>query len=576
MTALTAPFFLQQLTDTSGKPLSNGKLFSYVGGSTNLPKPIYYDKDYTTPCPNPLIADASGILPQYFMTSGYYKFEVKTAADVIIATRDYIEAGGNGGGGTVDDHKVAVDQYDTNPDYLSNKIQSGNGTTAVEVIGATRYMQIDSKGYVGVDASDQHINYLDQKLVSSPSVTMSAYNIGTPTDQNWVMTANVDNSYGQVIPVWCILPYTVTNIPPFNLPQSALEEIYQHHYGVAHGDMNPPEGQLAIWYLEGGTYWGDAIWVQKGYYTGQAIINMDYGTWDYLHTHPEDIINDEELSNYPAGLYIAKREGDGFHWAAQVINQYPDPQYSTDSVLTYNGYTKTFNWTATSAFEGDGSVKIDVNDSAGFLGYKVQAGPSITITNTYNSSYGNFLSLSASGSNPSGGSFVPTVAYAAATDVVMPQSIGNRSELLVLFIPPTDITLTMSSLVGTAMLQGATGTMHINIRQALAPYDLILAGGQITNPTSNTFLESIPWYIRDPATGLDVSTYTLRAGIRYYFSINYSFSSATYMGCVGSQNTNITPLPSFRVDNLNSGAPLTLTGGSETLQRPYLRVRNIG
>lgn len=571
MTALTAPFFLQQLTDTSGKPLSNGKLYSYVGGSTNLPKPIYYDKDYTTPCPNPLIADASGILPQYFMTSGYYKFEVRTAADVIIATRDYIDAGNGNGGGT-DDHKVAVDQYDTNPDYLSNKIQSGNGTTAVEIVGTTRYMQIDSKGYVGVDASDQHINYLDQKLVSSPSITMSAYNIGTPTDQNWVMTANLnENGYGQVIPVWCILPYTVTNIPPFNLPQSALEEIHQHHYGVAHGDMNPPEGQLAIWYLEGGTYWGNASWVQRGYYTGQAIINMDYGTWDYLHTHPEDIINDEELSNYPAGLYIAKREGDGFHWAAQVINQYPDPQYSTDSVLTYDGTAKTFNWTETSAFDGAGTVKTDQFDSAGYLSDKIRNGTGINIVEIINGPSDRWLEINAANPNPNGYGYSCTMQVANATTVLAPHLIGLRNELTVLFVPFTDMNVTHNlSMFGCFLSQGGTGSMTFTLRDE--QYRLIAASSSISNPSPSVFLELVTALVQDPINQTPLTSYTLKMGNRYNLGISWTANGIQLLGDETNQNTNIQPYPAYKVDNVTGGIIYQLTGGGEAKQRPFIRL----
>lgn len=164
----TAPFFLQQLTDNSGKPLSGGKLFSYVGGSTNLPKALYYDKDFTTPCPNPLIADASGTLPQYFLTSGFYKFEVKTSADVLISTRDYVQVGGVGSSSS--DYKVKTSVSDTNPDYLSSKIVPGDGMDVNEIVGTTRQIEIASKGLAKVSMGDS-AGYLDSKFTSSPSIT---------------------------------------------------------------------------------------------------------------------------------------------------------------------------------------------------------------------------------------------------------------------------------------------------------------------------------------------------------------------------------------------------------------------
>lgn len=573
MTALTAPFFLQQLTDTNGKPLSNGKMYSWVGGSTNLPKPLYYDKDYTTPCPNPLIADASGILPQYFMTSGYYKFEVKTSSDVLIATRDYIDAG-SGTTSEANDHKVAVDQYDTNPDYLSNKIQSGNGTTAVEVIGATRYMQIDSKGYVGVDAADQHINYLDQKLVSSPSITMSAYNIGTSTDQNWVMTANVNKSYGSVIPVWVILKNTDPATAPFGLPQADLVQIWHYGYGVAaseHQTTDPGPGDLSIWYLEGGTYWGDAVWVERHYQVGQMILNANHGLYDYLHTHPEDIQHEWYYSNYPAGLYTLNNDSaDGYVWGLQIVNQYPDPEYNTDSVLTYNAYEKKFVWVPNVNFAGNGAVKIDQNDSAGFLGYKVQAGAGITITDTYNGVYGRFLSISTSGSNPSGGNYASTMYVANATTVLAPNLI-SRSELVTLFVPVTDTLISnVVTKFGCFLSQTGAGTLRFTLRDD--QYRLIGNSIFVTNPAPSVFLELICGNLQDPVTQTPLSTYTLVAGGRYYLGINWDANGIQLLGDETNQNTNIQPYPAYKVDNL-SGIPYQLTGGGEAKQRPFIRVK---
>lgn len=166
----TAPFFLQQFTDNAGKPLSAGKLFSYVGGSTNLPKPTYYDKDLTTQAPNPIILDASGTSPQYFMESGFYKFEVKDQNDVSIATRDYISV--DGGSSNSSDYKVGTSISDTNPDFLTSKIVNGSGMSITEVVGATRYLEVSSLGTAKVSMSDS-AGYLDSKFTSSPTVTFT-------------------------------------------------------------------------------------------------------------------------------------------------------------------------------------------------------------------------------------------------------------------------------------------------------------------------------------------------------------------------------------------------------------------
>lgn len=127
----TPVWFFQQYTDNNGKPLSNGKIYTYVAGSTNLPKATYYDKDLTILAPNPIILDASGNAPQYFLTSaGAYKFEITDQNNVVIATRDWIYSNGGGTSGTGSDHKVIINSSDTVPGYLSDKIVNSSTVTA--------------------------------------------------------------------------------------------------------------------------------------------------------------------------------------------------------------------------------------------------------------------------------------------------------------------------------------------------------------------------------------------------------------------------------------------------------------
>lgn len=124
MSGLTAPFFLEQFTDQSGKPLSGGSLTFLVAGSTSLPKNIYLDYALQNVADNPWPLDSVGRAAQYYMESGAYKIIVKDSTGAIIATRDYIDASTGSGGGTVDDHKVMTVSYDQTPDYLFSKIKT--------------------------------------------------------------------------------------------------------------------------------------------------------------------------------------------------------------------------------------------------------------------------------------------------------------------------------------------------------------------------------------------------------------------------------------------------------------------
>jgi hypothetical protein len=106
----TAPWFVQQFNDPVGNPLSGGKLYFFVAGSTIIPKNVYSDLALTIPLSQPLTLDASGTAPQYFMESGFYKIVVTSSTGSIgspVTTRDNIE-GSNGGGSSGTTGELAV------------------------------------------------------------------------------------------------------------------------------------------------------------------------------------------------------------------------------------------------------------------------------------------------------------------------------------------------------------------------------------------------------------------------------------------------------------------------------------
>jgi hypothetical protein len=175
---MNIPYLAQQFFDNTGNPLSGGKLYTYTAGSTSLPKPLYYDSTLTIPSTNPLILDASGRPGQFYMTSGGYNFVLKSSADVLICGWDYqfgTTSNITSGGSVSDSYKVAVDQYDTNPDYLVNKLDSGAGIDVIEVIGATRIITVNSQGKMKTTAGDS-LDYLGTKFTNTSSVTFSAVN----------------------------------------------------------------------------------------------------------------------------------------------------------------------------------------------------------------------------------------------------------------------------------------------------------------------------------------------------------------------------------------------------------------
>lgn len=79
-----------QAFDNNGNPLSGAKLYAYDAG-TVTPKNTYSDTGLTTPNSNPIVADSAGRFGTIFLTTGNYKFELRTSADVVVWTQDNVE-----------------------------------------------------------------------------------------------------------------------------------------------------------------------------------------------------------------------------------------------------------------------------------------------------------------------------------------------------------------------------------------------------------------------------------------------------------------------------------------------------
>ena len=82
-----------QFFDNNGNPLSGGKIFSYLAGTTT-PQPTYTSSSGAVAHTNPIILDSAGRVPSggeiWNDYSALYKFILKTSADVTIATFDNV------------------------------------------------------------------------------------------------------------------------------------------------------------------------------------------------------------------------------------------------------------------------------------------------------------------------------------------------------------------------------------------------------------------------------------------------------------------------------------------------------
>jgi hypothetical protein len=82
-----------QFFDNNGDPLSGGKLYTYLAGTTT-PEVTYTSSSGAIAQPNPIILDAAGRVPgsnEVWLTAGVaYKFVLKTSTEVLLATWDNI------------------------------------------------------------------------------------------------------------------------------------------------------------------------------------------------------------------------------------------------------------------------------------------------------------------------------------------------------------------------------------------------------------------------------------------------------------------------------------------------------
>ena len=127
MSGYNPPLIFQKATDADGNPAPGAKLYHYVTESTIL-KDIFADFELTTPLPQPLVASADGSFQQYFMEPGYYKFVLLDQHNnQLLPPQDHVCGAGAGGTAPEDDHKVLVDETDTTPGYLYEKLEDTTG-----------------------------------------------------------------------------------------------------------------------------------------------------------------------------------------------------------------------------------------------------------------------------------------------------------------------------------------------------------------------------------------------------------------------------------------------------------------
>jgi hypothetical protein len=165
MAAPILPWISAQFFDANGDPLSGGKVFAYVAGTTTA-QDTYEDSDLVTPNPNPIILGADGRPPDpIFLLATGYKFIVKTSADVTLWTIDNVS----------DPGYIFAETYGT--------LQTAGGKnqlTGYQVLDTDRLVTMTAGGTVNLLPADEFSGILALKNLST-STTMVVTPDGSDT-----------------------------------------------------------------------------------------------------------------------------------------------------------------------------------------------------------------------------------------------------------------------------------------------------------------------------------------------------------------------------------------------------------
>jgi hypothetical protein len=82
-----------RILDADGAPVSGGKFRVYTANTTTLAD-VFSDQTLTTPRANPIVANAAGELPFFFIDSGTYDIAILTSADVELDSAEDVPAWG--------------------------------------------------------------------------------------------------------------------------------------------------------------------------------------------------------------------------------------------------------------------------------------------------------------------------------------------------------------------------------------------------------------------------------------------------------------------------------------------------
>ena len=148
----TISLSMTQQLDQFGNPLAGGHLYTIQAGTVSTPQNSFQDSALTLPWPNPIILDASGRLPQFFLADGNIKIRLTDVNGVEILVADGLVVTGassGGGGGAVVDATTILATGDIKVRYgtgvLAGFVRSNARTIGSATSGASERANADTQ-----------------------------------------------------------------------------------------------------------------------------------------------------------------------------------------------------------------------------------------------------------------------------------------------------------------------------------------------------------------------------------------------------------------------------------------------
>lgn len=160
------PVALSQQVDANGKPLVGALLYLYVVGTVAQPQLAYQDTGLTLPLPWPVVADANGRLPMFYLADGSVHARLTDSGGSV--QFDYPSmlvigpSGGGGGGSSVDPSTIFSTgdvKFRPTSETLSGWVKLNGLTIGSALSGASGRANADTQNlfvYLWTNCTDAH------------------------------------------------------------------------------------------------------------------------------------------------------------------------------------------------------------------------------------------------------------------------------------------------------------------------------------------------------------------------------------------------------------------------------------